>query len=97
MYLYQRIKDLREDEDLKQSEVAKLLQITQQQYSLYEKGNREIPLHLIILLAKYYNVSLDYIAGLTNDPRGIGFDGKAKYNIVQSGNRKAIVNIEKKR
>lgn len=67
MYYYQRLKDLREDEDLKQTDIAELLQITQQQYSLYEKGKREIPLHLAIKLAKYYKVSIDYIVGFTNN------------------------------
>ncbi len=62
---YQRIKDLREDNDKSQSEIAKLLGISQQHYSLYEKGERELPMHHFITLAKYYNVSLDYLAGLT--------------------------------
>ena len=61
---YQRIKDLREDNDKSQSEIAKLLGISQQHYSLYEKGERELPMHHFITLAKYYNVSLDYLAGL---------------------------------
>ena len=66
MYFYQRIRDLREDADRKQLEVATVLGITTQQYSLYERGVREIPFHHAITLAKFYNVSLDYIAGLTN-------------------------------
>lgn len=61
-----RIKDLREDNDLFQKDVAKHLNITQQQYSLYELGIRELPLDLLIKLAKYYNVSTDYILGLKN-------------------------------
>jgi len=66
VYFYQRIRDLREDADRKQLEVATVLGITTQQYSLYERGVREIPFHHAITLAKFYNVSLDYIAGLTN-------------------------------
>lgn len=66
MHYYQRIRDLREDADLKQRDVADVLSITIQQYSLYERGDREIPFHHVITLAKYYNVSIDYIAGLTN-------------------------------
>lgn len=66
MYYYQRIKDLREDADLKQADIARLLQTTQQTYSLWERGDREIPLHHAITLARFYRVSLDYIAGLTN-------------------------------
>lgn len=66
MYFYQRIRDLREDHDLKQLAIAMTLGITQQQYSLYETGKREIPLHLAAELAQFYSVSIDYIAGRTN-------------------------------
>lgn len=66
MYCYQRLKDLREDSDMKQADIAKLLDTTQQTYSLWERGDREIPFHHAITLAKFYKVSLDYIAGLTN-------------------------------
>lgn len=67
MYLYQRLKDLREDEDLKQDVIARLLEMTRQQYQLYESGKRKIPFDKVIKLAKFYNVSIDYIAGLTNN------------------------------
>ena len=70
MQNYQRIKDLREDKDMKQKEIANELKITTQQYSLYERGKREIPFHHAITLADFYHVSLDYIAGRTNDKRG---------------------------
>jgi transcriptional regulator with XRE-family HTH domain len=66
MYHYQRLRDLREDADLKQKHLVELLNISAQQYSLYERGDREIPFHHVITLAKYYGVSIDYIAGLTN-------------------------------
>lgn len=66
MYHYQRLKDLREDSDLKQADVAQILGTTQQTYSLWERGDREIPFHHAITLAKFYKVSLDYIAGLSN-------------------------------
>ena len=69
MHSYQRIRDLREDADLKQDDVAGVLSITRQQYSLYERGDREIPFHHVITLAKFYNVSIDYIAGLTNQKK----------------------------
>lgn len=69
MYYYQRLKDLREDAEKKQSEIAELLNTTQQQYSKYERGLREIPFGHVITLAKYYNVSLDYLAGLIDVPR----------------------------
>ena len=70
LYYYQRIRDLREDADINQSKAAAALGITKQQYSLYERGDREIPFHHAITLAKFYNVSLDYIAGLTNNKKG---------------------------
>ena len=66
MYHYQRLLELREEANLKQRNIAELLDMTAQQYSLYERGDREIPFHHVITLAKYYGVSIDYIAGLTN-------------------------------
>ncbi len=66
MYFYKRIRDLREDADITQAVLANELGITVQQYSLYERGDREIPFHHVITLAKFYKVSIDYIAGLTN-------------------------------
>lgn len=70
---YPRIRDLREDSDITQKEVADYLGTAPQYYSLYEKGTNEIPFERAIALAKYYNVSLDYIAGLTNDKRGFSY------------------------
>ena len=61
MYYYRRIRDLREDNDKKQKVIAEYLGITQQTYSLYEIGTREIPLHLMLRLADYYGVTMDYI------------------------------------
>ena len=69
MYYYQRLKDLREDHDQKQEDIASVLGITRQQYQLYESGKREMPMHLLLILAKYYNVSLDYLAGLVDTPK----------------------------
>ena len=70
-YCYRRLRDLREDRDktISQAEIADLLGTTQQTYSLWERGDREIPFHHAITLAKFYHVSLDYIAGLTNQKR----------------------------
>ena len=65
MYIYQRLRDLREDKDLNQQDIAQMLGTTQQQYSKWEKGDREIPFHHVITLAKFYKCSIDYIAGLT--------------------------------
>lgn len=71
-YKYERLRDLREDGNrvIHQQEIADLLGTTQQTYSIWERGEREIPFHHAITLAKYYNVSLDYIAGLTNNKKG---------------------------
>ena len=67
--MYQRIRDLREDRDLKQKQLAELLNCSQQVYSNYELGQRDIPTDILIKLALYYNVSTDYILGLTNNPK----------------------------
>ena len=69
MYFYQRLRDLREDADKSQTDIAKILDMKQQQYARYETGLQEIPLHHFIKLAKFYNVSLDYLAGLVDTPR----------------------------
>lgn len=69
MYVYQRLKDTREDLDKKQEEIALVLNITRQQYQLYESEKREMPMHHFVALAKYYNVSLDYLAGLVDTPK----------------------------
>ena len=69
MYFYQRLKDLREDSDKTQTEIATVLGIKQQQYARYESGIQEIPFHHIITLAKYYNTSLDYLAGLVKSKK----------------------------
>lgn len=71
MYYYQRLKDIREDEDLKQTDIADLLNITRQQYQLYESGKREIPFHSVIEIANKLKISIDYIAGRTNDKKGL--------------------------
>ena len=62
MNIYQRLKDLREDADKTQEEIAKIIGTSQSYYAQYENGKRSIPFERMILLAKYYNVSLDYIA-----------------------------------
>lgn len=64
--MYQRIRDLREDHDLKQSEVAEKLFLQREVYRRYETGQREIPLNIAIMIANIYKVSIDYIAGRTN-------------------------------
>lgn len=64
-----RIKDLREDRDLSQAEVAKVIKTTQQHYSKIETGKSDISGEKLKLLAEFYNVSVDYILGLIKEPR----------------------------
>ncbi len=66
---YRRLKDLREDKDLVQKEVAAYLGIDQRVYSNYETGKREIPTRFVVKLAKLYGTSTDYILNLTNNPK----------------------------
>lgn len=68
MQYCKRLKDLREDNDLKQEEVAKILNTTKQSYSNYERGYRKLSIEDLIKLADFYNVSADYIIGRTDNP-----------------------------
>lgn len=65
---YQRLRDLREDRDLKQIDIANVLKIEQTQYSRYERGVQMMGIDKYIALAKFYNVSLDFLTGLINSP-----------------------------
>lgn len=65
---YRRIRDLREDHDLTQQDIADYLEMKQSQYSRYERGIRDIPTDILIKLALYYKTSTDYILGLTDNP-----------------------------
>ena len=69
MNVCQRLKDIREDLDKSQEEIAKVIGTSQSYYAQYENGKRAIPFERIVVLAKYYNVSLDYLAGLIDQPR----------------------------
>lgn len=68
MGYYRRIRDLREDHDKTQREIAAYLRMPQPQYCRYETGQRDIPTDILIALADYYHTSTDYILGRTNDP-----------------------------
>ena len=68
MGYYPRLRDLREDKDLSIRKLAEILHMQKTTYHNYETGTRELPFELAITLAKFYNVSLDYMAGLTNNP-----------------------------
>ena len=65
--MYRRLRDLREDADLTQTQVAKYLGMSQTGYSKYETGENDIPTQVLIALAKFYNTSVDYLLGLTDE------------------------------
>ena len=67
--IYKRIRDLREDRDLTQKAMAEALRCSQQVYSNYELGQRDIPTDILIKLSAFHNVSVDYILGITNNPQ----------------------------
>ncbi len=67
--MYKRIKDLREDKDLSQKDIAKILNMSQTGYSKYEVGTNDIPTKILISLSIFYNTSVDYILGLTDNPK----------------------------
>lgn len=67
--LYRRIRDLREDKDLTQTDMCKILMCSQRVYSNYERGELDIPTEILIKLAKYHDVSIDYILGITDEKR----------------------------
>lgn len=67
--IYRRIRDLREDHDLTQRELAQKLNCSQQVYSNYELGQRDIPTDVLIKLSLFYNVSVDYILGISDNPK----------------------------
>ena len=91
MQNYNRIRDLREDNDMTQQEVADKLFIQREVYRRYETGAREIPFNIAIMIAKLYNVSLDYLAGLSNEK-----EIHKKISIHQENNINATVNINTK-
>ena len=66
---FDRIRELREDHDLRQIDVAKMLDMSQTGYSKYETGENDVPTAVLIALAKHYNVSTDYILELTDNPK----------------------------
>lgn len=69
MHYYQRLRDIREDSDKTQADIADLLKTAREQYQKYESGKQELPMHHFITLAKYYGVSLDYLAGIIPTPK----------------------------
>ncbi|MBR2646261.1 MAG: helix-turn-helix transcriptional regulator [Clostridia bacterium] len=67
--MYQRIRDLREDHDMTQKQVAQILKMSQTGYSKYETGENDIPTAILIQLARLYNTSVDYLLGETKNPK----------------------------
>ena len=67
--MYPRIRHLREDHDMNQTQIAKILGMSQTGYSKYETGENDIPTGILIKLARYYNTSIDYLLGETNDKK----------------------------
>ena len=67
--VYKRIRDLREDRDLTQKEMSRILNCSQQVYSNYELGQRDIPTDILIKLSAFYKVSTDFILGITDNPK----------------------------
>ena len=78
MYL-KRLQDTREDKDILQKQIAIILEITRQQYSLYESGKRMIPIDKLVKLANFYNTSTDYLLGLTDETKP--YPRKEKKNV----------------
>lgn len=68
MQVYERIRDLRQDKDLTQTQIAQLLNTSQTVYSRYERNERDLPIDFLITLCKFYNISADYILGFTDTP-----------------------------
>ena len=67
--MYKRIRDLREDKDLRQQDIADMLNCSQRVYSNYERGELDIPTEVLIKLSRFHGVSVDYLLGLTDDKR----------------------------
>ena len=67
--MYRRIRDLREDKDLTQTQVARILGMSQTGYSKYETGENDIPTAVLIKLARFYNTNIDYLLGETDSPQ----------------------------
>ena len=99
MSYYQRIKDLREDSDLRQEDIAKIFNMHKTTYCRYEQGISTPTLDIIVEIAKYYKVSIDYIAGLTNDKGGLHKNSKeenellSKYNALSDKRKGRVLQL----
>ena len=94
MGFYQRLKDLKEDADLTQKQVAELIGVSMNHYGKYERGETDIPLEKAIILAKFYDVSLDYLAGLSNQKKSMSIKDQVAlvtmYRSLDAHNQKRI-------
>lgn len=95
MRIYQRLKDLREDKDMNQKEIGEIIGTSGNYYGDYEKGKRDIPTERMIMLAQFYNVSMDYITGLTNDKGGLHKNTTVESDLLNKYN--ALSDIRKGR
>lgn len=82
MGYYQRLKDLKEDADLTQKQVAEIIGVSINHYGKYERGETDLPLEKAIILANFYDVSLDYLAGRTNYKDGISCPALSKNELT---------------
>lgn len=95
MNYFQNIRNLREDKDLLQKDIADILGTSQSYYAQYENGKRPLPIEHLITLCKFYEVSADYILGFTNDPKtNWKKQTNIKKNIIINGNKNNIKNIK---
>ena len=69
MAMFKRLRDMREDRDITQAQMAEMLKVHQTTYSDYEIGNLNVPIEVFIKLAEFYNTSIDYLAGVTDNPQ----------------------------
>lgn len=86
MNYYQRLRDMRNDRDLNQADIAKVLEIGQSDYSKYERGVNMMGIDKYIKLAKFYNVSIDYLAGITDKPKTLDGSPYIINNTTVNGN-----------
>ena len=92
MKLSQRIRAMREDHDLTQTDIAKLLNTSQTVYSRYERDERTLPTEMLYTLALYYNISADYLLGLTAESAEIKFNARVRISLLTALGRYCIIN-----
>ena len=98
MNYYERLRHLREDHDLKQQQIAEILGTTQEQYWKYENGKQMMSIDRYITLAKYYNVSMDYLTGIIDTPRTLdGSPYTKNYTIADHLKNLTVITIEERK